>query len=216
LVSTGVLANPDPCLVVYPDAAVVYHYESTEYYTVTFGHPLYDPFYDRGGEVLIDILTDEIALNIYQAPGLAGFQLDNDNQGFYTMAYDFTLIVDGWSNQPTTFGNILLVFDQVDPEGCSPIISIDGNPALWDASLGWYYPAGSLDVVTPTADGNNYSDVLTFDFSWTGCQSLRIWAFDDENFDLSRDGNECFSAFSHDLTVPAEPSTWGGVKAKYR
>jgi hypothetical protein len=142
--------------------------------------------------------------------------MDASLQGYFTMDHDFTLVVDGWHNEPTTYVNILIVFDLIQPSGCTPVITIDGNPALWSPSLGWYYPAGDLDVSTPTPEGNNYSDVLEFDFSWTGCQSLRIWAFSDADYDGMRGGSECFSAYSHDLTVPTEEHTWGSVKAKYR
>ncbi|MBP2681765.1 MAG: hypothetical protein H6Q78_1628, partial [Candidatus Krumholzibacteriota bacterium] len=37
----------------------------------------------------------------------------------------------------------------------------------------------------------------------------------DENYNLVRDGGECFSAFSHDTTVPVEETTWGGIKEIY-
>jgi hypothetical protein len=214
LVIPGV-AFADPCLIVYPDGVAIYHYDPAEYYTVTMGDSLYDAMYDRGGEVLIDINTGEIAYDIYQAPGLSGFEEDADNQGLYTMDQDFTLIVDGFSNAPTTYTNILLVFDMISPDGCTPVILIDGNAPLYDAGLGYYFPIGDLAVSSP-AQGGNYSDVLSFDFSWTGCNSIRIWAFADDNFNLVRDGGECFSAFSHDLTVPTQTRSWGELKNQYR
>lgn len=206
----------DPCLMVYPDGVAIYHYDPAEYYTVGPGDPLYDPLFDRGGEVLIDINSDEIALDIYQAPGLAGFEADSENQGLFTMEMDFMLVVDGFSNAPTTYSNVLLVFDLIEPDGCVPTISIDGNAPLYDAGLGYYYPIGDLNVSTPTPYGGNYSDTMSFDFSWSGCTSVRIWAFSDVDYNLHRDGGECFSAFSHDLTVPTEETTWGQIKNRYR
>jgi hypothetical protein len=205
----------DPCLIVYPDVDVIYHYESAEYYTVGPGDPLYDVVYDRNGEVLIDINTGEIALDVYQAMNLVGFQLDEENQGYFTMEHEFSLIVDGFSNFPLIYQNIQLVFDLIEPDGCVPIITINGNPAMWDAGLGWFYPIGDLAVSTPTAEGGNYSDTAVMDFTWTGCSSLRIWAFADDDYDLVHDGGECFSAYSHDLTVPTVPSSWGQIKVKY-
>lgn len=210
-----VAATPDPCLVVYPDAPCTYHYESAEYYTVTFGHPLYDAAFDRGGEVLIEQGTNIIALDIYQAPNLTGFVLDEDNQGYFMVGNTINLIVDGFSNTPTTYTNILLVFDQFEPEFCVPTIEIDGNGALFDAGLGWYYPIGDLAVSTPTPDGNNFSDTVTHLIEWAGCSGLRVWAFADDNFDLTRNGGECKVAFSHDLVVPVTETTWGAVKGMY-
>lgn len=206
----------DPCLMVYPDGTCIYHYDPAEYYTVGPGDPLYDAMYDRGGEVLIDINTGEIAYDIYQAPGLVGFQEDPYNQGLYTMEMDFTLIVDGYSNTPTTYTNVLLVFDTFQPDGCTPVITIDGSPPLYDAGLGYYYPIGDLAVSTPLPYGGSYSDTMTFDFMWSGCSGLRIWAFADADYNLQRDGGECFSAYSHDLTVPTKETSWGKIKSIYR
>jgi len=211
---TPAVVLADPCLVVYPDGATLYHYEAAEYYTVGPGDPLYDPAYDRGGEVLIDINTDEIAFDIYQAPGLAGFVLDNDDQGYFIAVNDYNLIVDGFNNAPTTYINIILVFDLIEPTGCTPVITVDGNPVLFDSGLGYYYPIGDLVVSTP-ASGGNYSDTATFAISWGACVGYRVYAFADDNFNLVRDGGECFSAFSHDLTVPAHDTTWGGVKSLF-
>jgi hypothetical protein len=209
------LALADPCLIIYPDAPCTYHYDPSEYYTVGPGDPLYDPNYDRGGEVLIDALTHEIAYDVYQAPNLTGFLLDSANQGYYTLSQDFNLIVDGWSNQPTTYVNILLVFDRIEPPGCTPTLLIDGNPPLYDTGLGFYYPIGDLVVSTP-AQGNNYSDTMVLPFTWSGCAQIRVWAFADEDYDLTHDGGECFSAYSHDLVVPITESSWSEIKEKYQ
>jgi hypothetical protein len=215
LVAAGI-AQADPCLVVYPDAPCTYHYESAEYYTVTMGHPLYDPMYDRGGEVLIDLNDNEIAYDIYQAFNLVGFVLDDMYQGYFIENSTFDIVVDGWNNEPTVYNNVLLVFDLIEPSGCVPIIAVDGQPALFDPGLGWYFPIGALVVTTPTPFGNNYSDTITLDFQFDGCYGVRIYAFSDENFNLFRDGGECRSAFSHDSTVPVEEDgTWGFVKELY-
>jgi len=208
------LGIADPCLMVYPAAGnVIYHYESAEYYVVGPGHPLYEAAYDRGGEVLIDINTGEIAYEVYQANGLSGFLLDEMHQGYFLMALDFDISVDGFNNFPTTYTNVVLVFDLIEPTGCMPSITIDGNPVLWSASLGWYWPIGDFVVSTPS--GSNYSDIQNYAFSWAGCQTVRIWAFSDEDFNLHHDGGECFSAYSHDLTVPVKVNTWGKVKSLY-
>ena len=211
LVITGA-ALADPCLVVYPDSPCVYHYSIDEYYTVGPGHPLYNPLYDRGGEVLIDINWDTIAYNIYQAPNLVGFTPSTDEkEGYFFLDKDFTLIIDGFSNVPTTYVNILLKFDNVVPEGCVPTITIDGMPVTGDT-----YLVGDLVVSTPTGDGNNYSDTIELIVSWSGCYGLHFWAFSDENYNGELDGGECFTAYSHDTVVGVEESTWGAIKSIYK
>ncbi len=86
---------------------------------------------------------------------------------------------------------------------------------MYDEFLGWYYPIGDLVVSTPTPRGGNVSDIVTQNLTWENCIALRIYAFADENYNLNRDGGECFSAYSHDTTVPVKESTWGAVKELY-
>ncbi len=203
-------AIADPCLVVYPQAASKYHYDVNEYYTVSYGDPLYDAAYDRGGEVLIDINTDEIALNIYQTPGLAGFQVStNGEEGYFFIGSYFRLTVDGFSNEPTVYENVILVFEP-NPGYCTPTISVDGAPVS-----GFRFPLGDLTVSTPTANGNNYSDSITMQVMWGGCYGMKMWAFADNNYDGIQDAAECFSAYSHDSTVPVSEATWGEIKSLY-
>lgn len=203
-------AIADPCLVVYPQAASKYHYDVNEYYTVSYGDPLYDAAYDRGGEVLIDINTDEIALNIYQTPGLAGFQVStNGEEGYFFIGSYFRLTVDGFSNEPTVYENVILVFEP-NPGYCTPTISVDGAPVS-----GFRFPLGDVTVSTPTADGNNYSDSITMQVMWGGCYGMKMWAFADNNYDGIQDAAECFSAYSHDSTVPVSEATWGEIKSLY-
>jgi hypothetical protein len=212
----GILAAPsatfaDPCLVVYPTSPAKYHFDVNEYYTVTFGHPLYDPMYDRGGEVLIDINSDEIAYNIYQTPNLTGFQPSvNGEEGYFFIGSGFDLVIDGFSNTPTTYENVIIVFDP-DPVWCTPQIVVDG-----DVVMGNTLAVGDLVVSTPTPEGNNYSDTFVKSITWNGCYGLRMWAFSDINYDGVRDEGECFTAFSHDASVPAISVTWGEVKSLYK
>jgi hypothetical protein len=204
----------DPCLVVYPNEVCTYHYDTNEYYTVTVGHPLYDPMYDRGGEVLIGADTDLIDLSIYQAPNLAGFEPSTGGEeGYFLIGNDFDLTVDGWCNSPTTYINILLVFVPY-PGSCTPIVTVDGSPVYSDPGLGLYYPIGDLVVTTPVG-GNNYSDTVTHTIHWELCSGVRVWAFADEDRDLSWNGEECFTAFSHDVTIPVRKTTWSSIKVMY-
>ena len=205
-------ANPDPCLVVYPDATCIYHYDVAEYYTVAPGHYLYNAGYDRGGEVLIDRNNDTVDLSIYQAPGLVGFEPSTcGKDGYFFPEREFNLYVDGFSETPVTYYNILVIFDQVEPYGCEPEIWVEGE--LVESFM---YSAGDLEVSTPTPDGNNYSDVMVLEVSWSGCYGMHLWAFADDNYDGRHDGKECFTAFSHDIVVPVEKTRWGTIKSLYK
>jgi len=202
----------DPCLVVYPYGPCVYHYDPMEYYTVGPGDPYYDPMYNRGGQVLLEVVGNTIDMSIYQAPGLVGFEMSTGgNDGFFFLGSHFDLILDGYSNAPATYVNILLMFDKVVPAGCAPWVWVDGV-LIPGMSCG----VGDLVVSTPTPEGNNYSDTRTFDVQWGGCSGLRIWAFSDADYDGKKDGGECFTAYSHDLTVPTQDATWGAIKSLYR
>ena len=208
----SIAASADPCLVVYPQVSCVYHYDETEYYTVSSGHPLYDPEYDRGGEVLIEVGTDEIDMSIYQAPNLSGFEPSTGGvEGFAFISNQFSVVIDGFSNSPTVYSNVYLVFDGVVPESCLSAIRVNGEPLV-----GNKYFLGDLVVSTPTEEGNNYSDVITAEVSWAGCYSVNIWAFADEDYNGVHDGPECFTAFSHDSILDAEDASWGEVKSKFQ
>lgn len=210
----------DACLMAYPTSPCEYHYSSLDKYTVSFGDPLYDPLFDLGGEVLIKIDPingDGIALDVYQAPGLTGFVLDEVDQRYFAIGVNYDLVIDGYNEVPITYTNILLVFDGILPDGCTPLITVDGQPALFDAGLGYYFPIGDLVVSTPTPVGNAFSDVVTLTIGLELCIGVRVWAFSDANFNLMHDlPGECFTAFSHDVTVPVQETTWGAVKSLYQ
>ena len=162
-------AMADPCLTVYPVGNTVYHYDISEYYVVGPGNALYDPMYDRGGYVLIDSNDDSIDMSIYQAPNLVGFTPSSDGrEGFFFEGYSFQLVIDGFSNSPTTYENVMLVIEPL-PMTCPPNVVIDGNP------VGSQVPLGSLVVSTPTAEGNNFSDVMILDVSWATCAEMEFW-----------------------------------------
>lgn len=212
LIAASAALMADPCLVVYPDAPCIYRYDPAEYYTVGPGDPLYDPIYDRGGMVLLEIASNDVDMSIYQAPHLTGFEVAYDgNDGYFFGGTMFSLIVDGFSNTPTTYENVLVVFDKAVPSGCVPTVSVNATPVA-----GGVYHLGDLVVSTPTPDGNNYSDTRTILIDWRGCYGTRIWAFADADYDGKRDGGECFTAFSHDITIPTRDTTWGAIKELYR
>ncbi|HKI84385.1 MAG TPA: hypothetical protein VKA63_08615 [Candidatus Krumholzibacteria bacterium] len=203
-------AFADPCLTVYPTGPTVYHYDMSEYYVVGPGDPLYDPMYDRGGYCLIDSNTMDIDMSIYQAPNLVGFTPSTDGMdGYFFEGYSFQLVIDGFSNTPTSYDNIILVINPL-PASCPPMVTIDGNLVT-----GGTYPLGSLVVSTPTAEGHNYSDTMVLDVTWAECAQMQFWAYDDENYNGMKDGGECFSAFSHDTTVPSARVSIGTIKAQF-
>lgn len=210
-----VLAHADPCLIVYPAGACAYHYESAEYYAVGPGDPLYDAAYDRGGLVLREVGTHEIPLDIYQAPNILAFVLDEVNQGFFTYDTSFPLIVDGFHSEAITYTDIILVFDRFEPSFCLPFLAVNGMAAMWDPGCGWHCPIGDLIVTTPTPDGGHCSDVMTCAVQAVGCAGVRVWAFADENHNMVHDGGECFSAFSHDSAVPIPYTSWGRIKIRH-
>jgi hypothetical protein len=207
----GSAVQADPCLVVYPQGKCVYQYDPNEYYTVRLGDPLYDPRYDRGGEVLIELGTNDIDESIYQAPNLIGFEPSTIDEGYVFGETDFTLIIDGFSNKPTTFVNILVKFDKTVPRSCVPEIEVNGQKLS-----GMVYQGGDLVVSTPTPEGYNYSDTMSLHVVWHGCFGMHVWAFSDVNYNGQKDGGECFTAFSHDVTIPVGGSTWGAVKALFQ
>ena len=210
----------DTCLMSYPTAPREYHYSSTDHYTVGLGDSLYDSQYDLGGEVLIKIDPvdgDGIALDVYQAPGLTGLVHDEVSQGYFNLGGDYDLVIDGYSKSPTTFSNILLVFDGLLPGDCTPYITVDGQPVMYDPGLGYYFPMGDLVVSTPTPVGNSYSDTITLSIVLENCIGYRIWAFADDNYSLTHDlPGECFTAFSKDTTIPVSESSWGAIKTLHR
>ena len=203
-------AFADHCLVLYPEGSCIYEYDEAEYTLIGPGDPDFDLLseYARGGFVLIDIKDGQIDESIYQAPGLEGFRPSKDGKhGYVFDLTEFTLIVDGFAGTPTTYENILVIFDDFVPAECIPTVYFDYT-LLTDFTV----PIGDLVVSTPTGSGNNYSDILTFDINWNGCYGLHIWAFADENHNGQRDGGECFTAYSHDVLVPTEEASWGKIK----
>lgn len=202
----------DLCLVIYPDAPCVYHFDTSEYMTVRPGDPYYIPAYDRGGKVLVKKATGTIDPVIYQPPNLIGFYPSTDgHDGYFVATSEFRLIIDGFSRQPTYYPNIVLVFDNVKPLYCTPQIRIDGQ-----LISGMTHPVGNLNVTTPTADGKNYSDVISVLFSQQGCYGVRVWAFSDENGNGILDAGECRSAYSHDTMVPVQETTWSSIKELFQ
>lgn len=210
--SAAIDSAADPCLVVYPEGSCDYRYDITEYFTVGFGDSLYDPAYDRGGQVLIERGTLSIDQSIYQAPSINAFEPSADGmEGYFFYESKFILIIDGFSNEPVTYDDVVLVFEDLAQSGCEGKVLINGSPLD-----GFTYHAGSLSVTTPTAEGNNYSDMISLEIEWLGCYGMNVWAYADTDGSGMFEGGECFTAFSHDVTISTEPSSWGKIKSLYK
>lgn len=214
LVLSASFVQAEPCLMAYPDGPSIYHYSSAEEYLVGPGHALYDPAYDRGGYVIIDANTHEIAEEIYQAPGLVGFELDEEQQGWFFQGSQMNLVIDGFSNVPTTYTNVSIAFRAIS-NWCGGTVLINGLPAM-DAGDGTYYlPLGDLVVSTPTPNGNNFSDTMTVLVEWDSCLEIDVWAWSDDNYNGLRDGGDCRTAFSKNTTIPTEASSLSQIKATF-
>jgi len=204
--ATEVLA--DPCLTVYPAGETYFYFDPAYHTLVDETHREFDPSIAIYGLVLIERKAAKVAYDIHQAPHLRGFiPASSDPRGFMVSSRSFQLIVDGFSNRPTTFDNVTLIVEtQLD---CPAGIWIDGTPLENGRRV-----LGDLQVSTP-AKGNNYSDVLIVDVIVEGCGSVEIWAFADEDENGERDGGECFSAFGRDFRLPVRKVSWGGVKESF-
>jgi hypothetical protein len=205
-------SHSDPCLVAYPSGSCTYRYDVTEYFTVSAGDSLYDSMYDRGGEVLRETGTMDIDYSIYQAPFLSNFEPSTDGmEGYFFYNSEFTLLVDGFSNEPVVYDNVILVFENLTPNDCTGTVIINGVTLVGNT-----YNAGSLTVTSPTVEGNNYSDTISLDVKWLGCYGMNVWAYADIDGNGIKDGGECFSAFSHDVTIGASSASWGNIKNLYK
>jgi hypothetical protein len=221
--------NCDPCLLVYPTLPTTYHYNPFKYYTVSAGHPLYDPAYDRGGEVLIMhrmFYPDRIAYEVYQAPDLTGFEAATGTTGYYFTATSFDLVIDGWSNFPTTRSDIRLKFKPI-PDDCTPTITLNGTPVT-----GPHYRIllGDLVVTTPvvTPTRTYYSDTMTLYVEWSGCIGLYMIAWEDCDHNWQQTPcadcedettnccHHCNITCAHGAVIPVEEETWGAIKAMYK
>ncbi|HSG29573.1 MAG TPA: hypothetical protein VLA34_13920, partial [Candidatus Krumholzibacterium sp.] len=202
----------DPCLVVYPGGLCEYRYDVTEYYTVEYGDSLYQAEYDRGGKVLLEMGTSAIDLSIYQAPMIDSFQPSYDGmEGYFFYSNTFTLVIDGFSNEPVDYSDVIVVFENLAPGDCEGTVVVNGMTVEGNT-----YNAGSLSISTPVPYGNSYSDTIVLQVEWYGCYGMYAWAYADTDGDGMHAGGECFTAFSHDVTIGTSPSTWGNIKSLYK
>jgi hypothetical protein len=202
-------ASADCCLLAYPDQNAVFHFDPSHYRMILPGDSLYDPAYNRFGVMLWDIENDRIAYELYQAPGLIGFEpASHEANVFNFPANRFTLHIDGFFNQPRRLNDIYVRFLPTPYNAQTTIYAND------DLVSGLYYHIPQLVVSTPLGNGF-YSDTIDLEIVWSGAEAMKITVFSDKNGNRAFDGEERYNVFMPDQTVPAQSSTWGQIKAQY-
>lgn len=201
--------SADACLLAYPDQNAVFQFDPSHYRMIFPEDPLYDPLYDRFGVMLWDIEYDRIAYELYQAPGLMAFEpASMDANIFNFPANKFTLYIDGFFHAPRQLNDIYIRFLPVPSNAGTTIYAND------ELVSGLYYHIPRLVVSTPLENGF-YSDTIPVEIVWAGAEAMKITVFSDKNGNRVFDGDERFSVFMLDQTVPAGNSTWGQIKAQF-
>lgn len=200
----------DACLLVYPDQNAVFQFNPAHYLAIDRDDPRYDPAYDRFGVMLWDIDNNRIAYELYQAPGLMGFEpAGSGTNSFNIPANKFTLHIDGFFHAPRQLNDIYVRFLPM-PANASTVIYANDHLVK---GLRYYIPR--LVVSTPLENGF-YSDTLPVEIVWSGAEAMKIMVFSDKNGNGVFDGEERYSVFMLDQTVPAANSTWGQIKAQFQ
>lgn len=201
------VVSADICLIVYPQEPCVYHYKASRYYTVGPGHELYDPEYDRGGEVLIEEETGQIPLEIYRG-NIVGFEATSGSHyGFEITSSPCHLVVEALSDEPAVYENITLAFLFL-PDGCHPDVTINGTVVPNKRHL-------LGDLLVNQDEGDGYSGQIDVEMTFYGCTGANIWAFADEDGDLQQDSEECTSSYLYHIFLPTEEVSWSAVKSFY-
>jgi hypothetical protein len=202
-------ATADVGLLVYPQGYAVFRYDPGEYEIKDPVDPQYDPVYGVAGQMLWNRPEQRVALEVYRAPGLAGFETSATGRSeFFTAGNTATICIDGFSDQPRQLNDIYVEFLPF-PFNSAPDIFIDGNRID-----GLRYTIPRLVVATPVGNGY-YSDTATFHLRWVGARYVRILVYADKNGNRVFDGDPSFTVLMEDLTVPAESKTWGSIKSLY-
>lgn len=202
-------ASADACLLAYPDQNAVFQFDPSLYRMITPEDNLYDPAYDRFGVMLWDVENDRIAYELYQAPGLMGFEPASiEPNTFNFPANKFTLYIDGFYRVPRQLNDIYVRFLPTPANAATLIYAND------ELVPGLYYHIPRLVVSTQLENGF-YSDTIPVEIVWSGAAAMKIMVFSDKNGNRAFDGEERFSVFMMDQTVPAANTTWGQIKAQF-
>ena len=204
-------SRADYALRIYPDAPAVFRYDTSRYQTVSPEDARFNAAYGVGGTMLWDAVENRVALEVYRAPYLTGFEPSPDGRNEYvTMINDFNLVIDGFGEAPRRLGGLYLRFIP-DPPPTRPLIQVDG--AAIDRLI---VPVAGFDALTPTGDGH-YEGLQSAGIVWSASTGIRISVFADKDGDgVYSGGVPCFGVYVRDGSVPTRRETWGGLKALYR
>lgn len=199
----------DSSLLAYPSQHAIFQFDPSHYRPVTANDPLFDARYERFGVMLWDIEHDRIAYELYQAPGLMGFEPASvEANAFNFPANKFTLWIDGFYDVPRQLNDIYIRFLPTPANAATVIYAND------ELVAGLYYHIPCL-VVSTRLDNGFYSDTIPVDIVWSGAEAMKITVFSDKNGNRVFDGEERFSVYMQDQTVPVSNSTWGQIKAQF-
>ncbi len=204
-----ILARAESSILVYPKGNAVFQFDPSSYKLIYPGDSLYDPAYDRFGVMLWDINRDRIAYELYQAPGLLGFEPGYMQKNAFNLPTNrLTLYVDGFYRVPRRLSDIYVRFLPT-PSNAEPVIYVNDSKV---EGLVYYIP--ELVVSTPTENGF-FSDRISLDIVWSGAQAMEIMVFSDKNGDGVFEGTQEYSVFMQDQTIATEETSWGEIKARY-
>lgn len=209
--ATGIAnVRAEPTYLVYPSVASIFRYDPVRYELLSPGDIGFAQSYSLGNKVLWDKVEERVPVEIYRAPGLAGFEPSPSYANeFYAVRNEFNLIIDGFSESPHVASNLYIRFEPV-PYYASPRITVDRQTVT---SLTFAIPP--LAVTTLIEEGY-YSDTRSHHIMWSGTAALRIVIFSDRDGDGVLDGEQpIYSVFVQDNVIATEETTWGGLKAQY-
>lgn len=203
------LAAADTCLLAYPEQNAVFQFDPSLYQMISQEDPRYVARYDRFGVMLWDIENDRIAYELYQAPGLMAFEpASSDANTFNFPANKFVLRIDGFFSAPRQLNDIYIRFLPTPYNAQTVIYAND------ELVSGLYYHIPKLIVSTQLENGF-YSDTIPVEIVWSGARAMKIVVFSDKDGNRAFDGEERYSVYMIDQTVPARNSTWGQIKAQF-
>lgn len=204
------LALAEPSYLIYPNSPAVFRYDPARYDVLTSGDPRFNPAYAIGNQMLWDRIEGRLPIEVYRAPLITSFEMSSNGLNeFVTIGNDIEIVIDGFAPAPRTIGGLCVRF-RPTPDNAFVQLDVGSGPI---SGLTQALPA--LEVSTAMG-GGFYSDTRRFVLSWVGSAELRIIAFSDKDADRVFDGKPLFTVVVRDATVPAAPTTWGQIKAKYR